>query len=118
AVYRGSSEVATSTSEPDRYVVSRAAPRVSTSGTDWSVRRSDPKVVEAQVAGVAGVTPTGTVTVAVLGGPTVTGVLRPDGTASVGLPSSVRTSLVLVGYGGDGTYTGALALPRLLVVRP
>ena len=117
AVYRGTAEVATSSSAAERYVVVRATPTVGTAGTDWSIRRGDPAEVYVQVEGVADVVPTGAVTVWVLGGPVVSAELGPDGTAHVALPGRPRTSLVLVLYGGDDTYTGAVAVPRVLVVR-
>lgn len=117
AVYRGTAEVATSSSAAERYVVVRATPTVGTAGTDWSIRRGDPAEVHVQVEGVADVVPTGAVTVWVLGGPVVSAELGPDGTAHVALPGRLRTSLVLVLYGGDDTYTGAVAMPRVLIVR-
>ena len=117
AAYRGTADVAPSTSSPARYVVTRGIPSLSTAGTDWSVRRDDPKVVQAQVNGVEGVTPTGTVSAWVVGGPTVTATLGPDGAATLRLPDGTRTSLVVVLYGGDQNYTATAALPRILLVR-
>ncbi|MCC2318839.1 glycoside hydrolase family 3 N-terminal domain-containing protein [Cellulomonas chengniuliangii] len=117
AAYRGTADVAPSTSGPARYVVTRGIPSLSTAGTDWSVRRDDPKVVQAQVKGVEGVTPTGTVSAWVVGGPTVTATLGPDGAATLRLPDRTRTSLVVVLYSGDQNYTATAALPRILLVR-
>ncbi|MDM8085328.1 glycoside hydrolase family 3 N-terminal domain-containing protein [Cellulomonas cellasea] len=117
AAYRGTGEVAPSSSDPGRYVVTRALPSLSTAGTDWTVRRDDPKAIQAKVHGVAGVIPTGTVSAVVIGGPTVTAALGPDGAASLRLPDRTRTSLVLVHYSGDQNYTGTVTLPRILLVR-
>lgn len=117
AVFRGTAEVAPSTSEAATYVIRRAQPHVTTAGTDWTVGRGDPKVVRVQVGGVADVAPTGSVTVWAVGGPAVTAPLGPDGTASVRLPDRTRTSLVVVLYGGDATYEPGIALPRFLLVR-
>lgn len=117
AVYRGSVDVAGSTSEAASYVVTRAVPNVTTDGTDWSVRRDEPKVIQAQVAGVAGVVPTGTVDVYVSGKRTASGVLGADGTVAVTLPDRTRTSIVVVAYRGDETYTPGFSRPRLLFVR-
>ncbi|AEE44723.1 glycoside hydrolase family 3 N-terminal domain-containing protein [Cellulomonas fimi] len=121
AAYGGASAtdplVAASQSAPRTLSVAKARPEVGTAGTDWTVGRDDDKTVEVQVDGVAGVTPTGTVTVWLNGRPTATGTLDDAGRAVVTLPRTTRTSLVLVTYAGDGTYLSALALPRLLVVR-
>jgi beta-glucosidase len=116
AVYRGSPTVAGSTSDVARYVVLRAMPQVRTYGTDWTVRRADPKVVEVQVGPVAGVTPSGSVDVYANGVRVASGTLGPDGTTSVPLPDRTRTSLVLVVYRGDATFTPALAWPAILWV--
>lgn len=116
AVYRGSADIAPSTSTPTRWTVTRATPTVTTDGTDWVVGRGEPKVVHVQVHGVADVTPTGSVMVWVVGGPVVPGVLGPDGTAHVRLPATVRTSAVVVLYGGDRTYVGTASDPQLLIV--
>ena len=88
-----------------------------TDGTDWTVRRSDPKDVQVQVTGVAGVTPTGTVDVWVNGMRRGSATLDARGTAVVTLPKSTTTSLVVVSYGGDRTYLPWIAAPHLLVVR-
>ena len=56
-----------STSAAVTLTVTKTLPTVRTDGTDWTVRRTDPKDVHVQVTGVAGVTPTGTVDVWVNG---------------------------------------------------
>ncbi|WP_155859410.1 glycoside hydrolase family 3 N-terminal domain-containing protein [Cellulomonas sp. KRMCY2] len=117
AVYRGTPTVDGSTSQTQRYVVLRAAPEVRTDGTDRTVRRSDPKVVEVQVGPVAGVVPTGTVDVYANGVRAASAALRPDGTASVALPARTRTALVLVVYRGDVTFAPGMARPMVLWVR-
>ena len=75
-----------STSAAATLRVTRTLPTVRTDGTDWTVRRSDPKQVHVQVAGVAGVTPTGTVDVWVNGSRKGSATLDARGTAVVTLP--------------------------------
>lgn len=121
AVYGGTATtdppVAASTSDERRLTVGKVRAEVRTAGTDWTVGRDDPKEVHVQVVGVAGHEPTGTVTVWLNGRQAATGTLDADGHAVVDLPGSTRTSLVVVTFGGDGTYLASLALPRVLVVR-
>ncbi|KQR11975.1 glycoside hydrolase family 3 N-terminal domain-containing protein [Cellulomonas sp. Leaf334] len=97
--------------------VTKALPTVGTDGTDWTVRRSDPKDIHVQVTGVAGTVPTGTVDVWVNGLRRGTATLDARGTAVVTLPKGTSTSLVVVTYAGDRTYLPWLAAPHLLVVR-
>ncbi|WP_156043749.1 Ig-like domain repeat protein [Cellulomonas sp. URHE0023] len=97
--------------------VTRTLPRVLTDGTDWSVGRSDPKVVHAQLTRVAGVEPTGTVVVWVNGMRKGTATLDAAGEAVVHLATSTRTALVAVTYSGDRTFLPWLASPHLLTVR-
>ena len=67
--------------------MTKTLPSVRTDGTDWTVRRTDPKDVHVQVAGVAGVTPTGTVDVWVNGARRKgSATLDARGTAVVTLP--------------------------------
>ncbi len=106
-----------SSSEPVNLTVTRTLPRVSTDGTDWSVRARDPKVVQVQVSGVPGIAPTGTVDVWANGTRRGTATLDAAGHATVTLPSSTRTSLVVVTYRGDDSYLPWASLPHLLVVR-
>ncbi|MBX9244973.1 glycoside hydrolase family 3 C-terminal domain-containing protein [Actinotalea ferrariae] len=117
AVYRGSDEVAPSTSAPARWRVTRATPEVTTAGTDWVVDAGEPAIVRVQVNGVADVTPTGSVMVWVVGGPVVPATLAADGTAQARLPDFVQSSIVIVLYGGDRHYVGTSSLPNILVVR-
>ncbi|WP_456825420.1 hypothetical protein [Cellulomonas sp. P5_E12] len=70
-----------------------------------------------QVAGVVGVTPTGTVDVWVNGVRKGSGTLDARGTAVVTLPVGTTTSLVVVTCGGDASYVPWIGAPRLLVVR-
>lgn len=97
--------------------VTRTLPAVRTDGTDWSVGRSDPKVVHVQVTGVAGVEPTGSVTVWVNGMRKGTVALDPSGDAAIPLATSTKTAVVVVTYSGDGTYLPWVASPHLLIVR-
>ncbi|NUU18862.1 glycoside hydrolase family 3 [Cellulomonas humilata] len=121
AVYEGAPAadppVLGSTSAAVTLTVTRTLPTVRTDGTDWTVRRSDPKQVHVQVAGVAGVTPTGTVDVWVNGSRKGSATLDARGTAVVTLPTSTRTAVVLVTYAGDPTYLPWIGAPHLLVVR-
>lgn len=121
AVYAGTAQtdppVAASRSRAERLTVTRVVPSVRTDGTDWTVRRGDDKSVHVQVGATAGVAPTGTVDVWVNGRRGGSATLDADGHAVVDLPRSTRTSIVLVTYGGDGTYLPSLAAPRVLVVR-
>ncbi|MBO3100774.1 glycoside hydrolase family 3 N-terminal domain-containing protein [Cellulomonas fengjieae] len=121
AVYAGAHTadppVTGSTSAAATLTVTKTLPSVRTDGTDWTVGRSDPKVVLVQVAGVAGVTPTGTVDVWVNGSRRGSATLDARGSAEVTLPAGTRTSLVLVTYAGDRTYLPWIGAPRLLVVR-
>jgi beta-glucosidase len=97
--------------------VTRTLPTVGTDGTDWTVRRGDPKDVHVQATGVAEVTPTGTVDVWVNGSRKGSATLDPRGTALVSLPKGTRSALVVVTYAGDGTYLPWVAAPHPLVVR-
>ena len=97
--------------------MTKTLPSVGTDGTDWTVRRTDPKDVHVQVTGVAGVTPTGTVDVWVNGARKGSATLDARGTAVVTLPKGTTTSLVVVTYAGDRTYLPWIAAPHLLVVR-
>ncbi len=121
AVYGGAPAadppVTGSTSAPATVTVTRTLPTVSTAGTDWTLRRADPKQVHVQVTGVAGVVPTGTVDVWVNGARKGSATLDASGTAIVTLPTSTRTALVLVTYAGDSTYVPWIGSPHLLVVR-
>ena len=121
AVYGGAPTAAPpvlgSTSAAASLTVTRAVPTVRTDGTDWTVRRGDPKDVQVRVAGVDGVTPTGTVDVWVNGVRKATAALDPRGAAVVTLPKGTRASLVIVTFAGDPTYLPWIATPRLLVVR-
>lgn len=120
AVYAGAPStdppVAGSTSTAATLRVTKAIPAVSTAGTDWFVSRHDAKVVKVQVRPVAGVTPTGTVDVWVNGAKKGSATLGTDGRASVTLPRSTRTSIVVVTYGGDGTFAPSISFPALLIV--
>ncbi|WP_456786766.1 glycoside hydrolase family 3 N-terminal domain-containing protein [Cellulomonas sp. P5_C5] len=106
-----------STSSAVSLTVTKTLPTVRTDGTDWTVRRTDPKDVHVQVTGVAGVVPTGTVDVWVNGARKGSATLDARGTAVVALPKGTRTSLVVVTYTGDRTYLPWIAPPHLLVVR-
>ncbi|GIG23082.1 hypothetical protein Cch01nite_38060 [Cellulomonas chitinilytica] len=121
AVYAGTPgtdpPVLGSSSRSVTYVVTPTLPRVTTDGTDWTVRAKDPKTVQVQVSGVPGLTPTGTVDVWVNGARRGTATLDAAGHATVTLPSSTRTSLVVVTYRGDDSYLPWASLPHLLVVR-
>ncbi len=121
AVYAGAPAadppVTGSTSRAATLVVVRTLPTVRTDGTDWTLRRGDPKQVHVQVTGVADVTPTGRVDVWVNGARKGSATLDGRGAAVVTLPTSTRTSLVVVTYAGDDTYLPWAAVPRLLVVR-
>lgn len=117
ALYDGSAPVAGSTSEPVRYTVVRAVPSVRTDGTVWSVGLQDPKVVEIQVQGVAGRVPTGTVDVDVNGARMASATLDATGTAGLTLPVGTGTSLIVVTYRGDATYTAVVAPARVLWAR-
>lgn len=97
--------------------VTQTLPSVRVDGTDWSVRRVDPKVIRIQVLGAAGVEPTGKVEVWVNGSRAGSATLDPSGEAVVNLASSTRTALVVVTYRGDETYLPWIASPRLLIVR-
>jgi beta-glucosidase len=109
--------VLSSTSSARPLTVTKTLPSVRTEGTDWSVRRVDPKAMRIQVLGSAGVEPTGRVEVWVNGSRAGSAKLDPSGEAVVNLVSSTRTALVVVTYGGDDTYLPWIASPRLLVVR-
>ena len=121
AVYAGAPgadpPVLGSSSHAVRYTVTRTLPRVTTDGTDWTVRATDPKTVHVQVSGIPGLAPTGTVDVWMNGARRGTATLDPAGQATVTLPSSTRTSLVVVTYRGDDSYLPWASLPHLLVVR-
>ncbi|WP_162250299.1 glycoside hydrolase family 3 N-terminal domain-containing protein [Cellulomonas sp. Root485] len=121
AVYGGAPDadppVLGSRSAPAALTVTKTLPSVGTDGTDWTVRRTDPKDIHVQVAGVAGVTPTGTVDVWVNGARRGSATLDARGTAVVTLPKGTTTSLVVVTYAGDRTYLPWIAAPHLLVVR-
>ena len=106
-----------STSAAAVLTVTRTLPTVRTDGTDWTVRRSDPKDIQVQVTGVAGVTPTGTVDVWVNGSRKGSATLDGRGTAVVTLPKGITSALVVVTWAGDPTYLPWIAAPHLLVVR-
>ena len=97
--------------------MTRTLPTVRTDGTEWTVRRGDPKDVHVQVADVAGVAPTGTVDVWVNGSRKRSATLDGRGTAVVTLPKGTKSALVVVTYAGDPTYLPWVAAPHLLVVR-
>ncbi|WP_426594281.1 Ig-like domain-containing protein [Cellulomonas sp. McL0617] len=97
--------------------VTRTLAAVRTDGTDWSVRRVDPKAIHVQVTGIADPRPTGTVTVWVNGLRKTTVALNSSGSVVVHLAIATRTALVVVTYSGDGTYLPWAAAPRALVVR-
>jgi len=106
-----------SSSAPRTLTVTQTLPSVRADGTDWSVRRMDPKAIHIQVLGTAGVRPTGRVAVWVNGSREGSATLDPSGDAVVTLATTTRTSLVVVTYGGDATYLPWLASPRVLIVR-
>lgn len=97
--------------------VTRTLPLVRTDGTDWWVGASDPKAIRIQVAGLAGVAPTGTVVVWLNGVRRGSAPLDRFGEAVVSLPISTKAALVVVSYAGDATFAPWIARPRLLVVR-